>query len=300
MKTSSTERIDLLALVWLVVPRQQSRVGGFADQLKHVATGAKDRKRLAEESIARLQKRGLVGPGARLELTTEGHKKALEALGVSTLPKKPSLQWAKKALLLRSLGAEATSGASKKAREPGALAALILARRHRVERKHEASLTKVGAILARRALGLEEKPTIKLDDVFSAVFLVNAVLAPDGTNAGHESAAPASATRALRLADCKLPEFANQVNEAARSSPTGRWHGAVFISHVWNTLRHRGDVGITFENFQKRLVEAYQADLLELSRADLVEAMPAADVSASETTHLGARFHFVRLEQLAS
>jgi len=40
--------------------------------------------------------------------------------------------------------------------------------------------------------------------------------------------------------------------------------------------------------------------LIELSRADLVDAMPAADVSASETVHSGARFHFVRPEQLAS
>jgi beta-galactosidase GanA len=90
------------------------------------------------------------------------------------------------------------------------------------------------------------------------------------------------------------------VTEAARSSTDGRWHGAVFISHVWKTLQARGIVGITFERFKRRLIEAYQKDLIELSRADLVDAMPAADVSASETVHSGARFHFVRLEQLAS
>ena len=59
-------------------------------------------------------------------------------------------------------------------------------------------------------------------------------------------------------------------------------------------------MGTTFEKFKRRLIEAHQDGLIVLSRADLVDAMPTADVTASETLHSGARFHFVRLEQLAS
>lgn len=298
MRTSSTERIDVLALVWLVVPRKESRVAGFAEQLKHVPKKSEERNRLAKEVFARLQNRGLVlVNGARLELTEQGRRKALEALGLPKLPQKPSLAWVKKVLLLRSLDAELTPAAINAAGKAGELAAHVLARRHRIARKVAPSLPKVAAVLAWRALGLEEKDAFKLDDVFTAAFLENASLRSETT----DSDVPASTTVALKLSDCQLPEFASQVNEAARSSSSGRWHGAVFISHVWNTLQQRGDVGITFERFQKRLLEAHQADLLELSRADLVEAMPAADVSASETTTpFGARFHFIRLEQLAS
>jgi hypothetical protein len=301
MRTFSTGRIDELALVWLVLPRKESRVSGFLPQLKHVVSALDQRRNLAEQSFARLRDNGLVQPGKLLKLTEEGRRRALEILGFPKIPQsKKMLQWAKKVLLLRSIGVEPTPVALKVAGEADVLAARILARRHRLDRKIEASLSKVVAVLAWRALGLEERPLFKLDDAFSAVFLGDASASSENENGSRESSVPASAAVALRLSDCKLPDFANLVADAARSSRTGRWHGAVFISHVWDALRARGDVGITFENFQRRLVEAYQADLIELSRADLVEAMPAADVSASETTHFGARFHFIRLEQLAS
>lgn len=301
MSTSPTERIDQLALVWLVVPRQKSRVSNFSSQLKHIASGKDDAKRLACESVARLRERGMIQQGNLLELTDEGRRTALEVLGVSRIPpSKTMFQWAKKVLLLRSIDAQPTPAAVNMAGKADVLAARILARRHQLDRKIEASVSKVVAALAWRALGLEEKPTFKLDDAFSAVFLGGASLTAWNEERNAESSLPASATVALKLGECKLPEFASQVTDAARSSITGRWHDAVFISHVWKTLQARGDVGITFERFQRRLVEAHQADLIELSRADLVDAMPAADVSASETNHSGARFHFVRLEQLAS
>lgn len=302
MNTASNDRIDQLALVWLLVPRKVSRVADFATQLKHVASGVDDRKRMAAASIARLREGGMIQPTKRLELTEKGRQRALEALGVARVPQsRTAMQWVKKTLLLRSIGVEPTAAALMNVGEANVLAARLIARHHQIDRKIEASPSKVMAVLARRALGLEEQPDFKLDEAFSELVLRGGfVRTINGDGNGVRRADPAFSTIALDLADCKLPEFADRVNDAARSSRTGRWHGAVFISHVWNTLRALGDVGITFEKFQRRLVDAHQADLIELSRADLVDTMTAADVSASETIHGGARFHFVRLEQLAS
>jgi hypothetical protein len=302
MRTSSTDRIDQLALVWLMVPRKESRVSGFSEQLKPVADGADDRRRLAGESIARLRERGMIEPGGRLQLTETGRRSAAEVLGVASIPKgTKALEWAKKVLLLRSMDVAPTPAAISTAGTAAALAARIVARRHKVDHRVETDSSKVLAVLARRALGIEDGPTLNFYDAFSAVFLRGGrsptQLDGDGANGhfGH-----ASGPVSLSLEDCDLSEFAHRVTEAARASATGRWHGAVFISHVWKTLRARGDVGTTFEKFKRRLIEAYQEDLIELSRADLVDAMSAADVSASETVHSGARFHFVRPEQLAS
>lgn len=300
MRTFPTERIDQLALVWLAMPRKESRINGFSTQLKHVPNWANDAKQLAQESIARLRKDDLIQPGNLLKLTEEGRRRALEALGVPRLPSmKQPFVWAKKVLLLRSIGTEPKPAAVNMAGQADFIAACVLARRHHLEQKPVASVSAVLAVLARRALGLEETPSFQFDEVFPAVFLRSTSTA-DHENGSGDSAVPPSSATALKLADCDLSDFANIVNDAARSSRTGRWHGAVFISHVWNALRARGEVGITFEHFQQRLVEAFRADLIELSRADLVDAMPAADVSASETVYSGARFHFIRLEQLAS
>lgn len=302
MSTSSTDRIDQLALVWLLVPRKESRVGGFSEQLKPLAEGADERRRLADESVARLRGRGMLEPGNRLQLTEAGRRSAAEVLGFGSVPGgRNALEWAKKVLLLRSMDVAPTPTAISTAGTGGVLAARIVARRHKVDRKVETDPAKVLTVLAGRALGLEEIPTaLTFKDAFSAVFLKGHSPTPLDEDTANGHSGPVSSTTLLRLEHCDLHEFAQRVTEAARSAETGRWHGAVFISHVWNTLRARGDVGITFEKFKRRLIEAHQKDLIELSRADLVEAMPTADVTESETVHSGARFHFVRLEQLAS
>lgn len=298
MRASSTDRIDQLLLVWLMVPRKESRAAGFYNQLKRIADGADDRKRLVNASIARLRERGLIEPGSLLQLTEAGRHSAGEVLGMARLPEGTKLQWAKKVLFLRSMDVAITS-VPKSARVADVLAAPVVARRHNVDRKAAADPSKVLAVLARRALGLADKPAaLTLDDAFSAVFLMAQSPTPLDVTSTNGHSGPASGTLPLRLDDCDLNEFAHQVTEAARSSTS--WHGAVFISQVWKTLQARGAVGITLEKFKRRLIDAHQNDLIELSRADLVDAMPAADVSASETVHSGARFHFVRLDQLAS
>jgi hypothetical protein len=304
MSTSSTDRIDQLALVWLMVPRKESRVNGFSEQLKPLADGADERKRLASESVARLRGRGMLEPGNLLQLTEAGRRSAAEILGKASPPKgKTTLQWAKKVLVLRSMEV-ATEPGAKGARVADVIAARIVARQYKVDRKDGGDPSSVLAALARRALGLPETAEpLEFKDALRAVFLMGRSPTPideTGGNGHNGHSGPVSGTVPLRLEHCDLREFAQQVTEAARSSATGRWHGAVFISHVWSTLQARGNVGTTFEKFKRRLIEAYQQDLIELSRADLVDAMPPADVSASETVHSGARFHFVRPEQLAS
>jgi hypothetical protein len=284
-----------------MVPRKESRVSGFSEQLKPVVDGKDDRRRLANESVTRLRGRGMLEPGSRLQLTEAGRRSAAEVLGIPSIPGGIKFEWAKKVLLLRSMDMAPTPAAINTARRADVIAARIVARRHKIDRKVEADPSRVLAVLARRALGLEETPTpLKLNDAFSAVFLMGHSPTPLDEDTANGHSGPASGTVLLRLDDCDLDEFAQLVMEAARSAETRRWHGAVFISHVWSTLQARGDVGITFEKFKRRLIQAYQKDLIELSRADLVEAMPTADVTESETVHSGARFHFVRLEQLAS
>jgi hypothetical protein len=127
----------------------------------------------------------------------------------------------------------------------------------------------------------------------------------DGGAAEAKEAAPAPApapapvaeAAPARAPDEDLAAFARRVLGAARVAPTGRFGGnKVFIAHVHRQL---GDPGLALAAFKERLVEAKRAGLVSLSRADLVEAMAPEDVRDSETSYLGAKFHFVRLEEEA-
>jgi hypothetical protein len=315
MSTPSTDRIDQLALVWIMVPRKESRASGFSEQLKAFVPGKDERNRLANESIARLRERGLIEPGRLLQLTEAGRRRTAELLGGASITTgRTALVRAKKILLLRSLDVAPTPAALNTAGTSTALAARIVARQYELDRKKSLFVSdpkkkgpppvasRVVAALARRALGMQETfSPLRFGEAFSALFLADPSPTPleKGATNGHSE--PATPAVSLRLEECTLAEFAQRVREATQSTATGRWHGAVFISHVWNALRARGNVGITFERFKRRLVDAHQKDLIELSRADLVDAMSPADVSDSETAHSsGARFHFVRLEQRAN
>jgi hypothetical protein len=100
-------------------------------------------------------------------------------------------------------------------------------------------------------------------------------------------------TPAPRPAEEGLPAFAERVLNTARGATSGRFgDDRVFISHVWRAL---GDPALDERTFKNRLLEANQKRLLSLSRADMVDLMDPADVSASETRHLGVTFHFITL-----
>ncbi|MBF2075127.1 MAG: hypothetical protein IGS50_15400 [Synechococcales cyanobacterium C42_A2020_086] len=93
-------------------------------------------------------------------------------------------------------------------------------------------------------------------------------------------------------------DFAKLTLEAARSTQAGRLGDSkVFISRVWETFqKQHPNLGITLEDFKKRLIAANQQRKLDLSRADLAYALETEDVSASEIRHLNSTFHFIRLD----
>ncbi|MBA3538218.1 MAG: hypothetical protein H0T79_01195, partial [Deltaproteobacteria bacterium] len=95
-----------------------------------------------------------------------------------------------------------------------------------------------------------------------------------------------------------VPSFTDDVLAIARAAREGVFGDRkVFISTVWDVLRHRPAwSSITLEDFKARLVTAHRAKQLELARADLVAAMDPALVAASETTTEGASFHFIDRE----
>jgi len=90
-------------------------------------------------------------------------------------------------------------------------------------------------------------------------------------------------------------DFAGEVLEVAHATREGVFGDRkVFISSVWNTLRHhRTWSTLTLDDFKARLVSAHRAGALSLGRADLVAAMDPALVAASETVTDGASFHFI-------
>lgn len=99
-----------------------------------------------------------------------------------------------------------------------------------------------------------------------------------------------------------LPAFAHTVLALARvSPPADRFHGfKVFIAPLWRaSQREPAFPRLSLDQFKTRLIEANADGLLQLSRADLVPAMDPRLVAESETVHLNATFHFVRLEGTA-
>jgi len=89
--------------------------------------------------------------------------------------------------------------------------------------------------------------------------------------------------------------FAEEVLEIAQTARDGVFGDRkVFISSVWNALRHHQVWStLTLDDFKTRLVSAHRAGALSLVRADLVAAMDPSLVAASETVTDGASFHFI-------
>jgi hypothetical protein len=116
----------------------------------------------------------------------------------------------------------------------------------------------------------------------------------DGQSASTSPEAPLAETAPHRF---DLADFASRVWAAARASQTGRFgDNKVFISHVWRALQNESAFpDMTESEFKTRLTEANHAGLLSLSRADLVEVMDPAEVQASETRYLHAVFHFIQV-----
>lgn len=95
-----------------------------------------------------------------------------------------------------------------------------------------------------------------------------------------------------------LGRFAAGVNEAAASSPTGKFgDNKTFISHVHEEYNKgqqaQGKVGQPLEQFKNNLLKASKAGLVTLSRADLPHIMNPKDVDSSAVKDGNAEFHFV-------
>jgi hypothetical protein len=272
------DRLDDVVLAWLLVPRKAQRVDALARALKPLADGDAERAgRLAREGLNRIQARGLLEGGRGLKLSDGGRARAKAVIGCEDLPRSADWRWVKKALALGALGLSLTAATLKNAGQAGWLAARVLSVHHRLGLPDDATLAEVVDALAWRARGSDARERFDLEAVFARLCAAAAAQAAGEVGRG---------------------DFARRVLDAARAARTGRWHDKkVFISHVWQSLRARGDGdGMTFADFQRRLIEAHQDRQVSLERADLVEAMPPEDVSASETAYLNATFHFVRID----
>lgn len=124
-------------------------------------------------------------------------------------------------------------------------------------------------------------------------------LVADWLTAGGAAVPAAADAPAAAEEPFDLPAFAHTVLTLARvSPPADRFHDTkVFIAPLWRSSQREPNFPrLTLPQFKRKLVEANREGLLHLSRADLVQAMDPRLVTESETTHLTATFHFVRLE----
>jgi hypothetical protein len=290
---------------------------------------------LEQLESAGLVGRSTKGKAAWFAATPSGRQHGLHFLGVDGLP--PKVTWAalkKTYLLARSLDLPAPTGDGLKGftKDTGFKAALLKAHfglptddyptlpqaiealswkflGHPSTQKF--TVPNVQAALFNRELGdhRQADPKKAIEKILAKIVnarrdtageLREAVLRSwiDRTSA-EPSPPPPVAEADGPPAPLDLDAFARRVLEAARSSPTG-WFGdnKVFIADVWRHLQDDPDFRREgLDAFKQRLAEANHARLLDLSRADLVEAMDPEDVAASEATHLGATFHFVRLPE---
>jgi len=270
-----------------------------------------------------------------LALTREGRTRALAALGVERLPKGATWKQLKRMhLVALALGLPPSSANLNRLGHADGMRAVLVQKQLGLPAPGSQSLAQVRDEVCWRQLGVETDKPFTLAAVQS-VLLSRALQATrDVTPAQalHQLAARSvgarrTDTESLRLAALRawalpagettpaqenppasrstasspeaplreegLHTFAERVLQVARGSTAGRFgDDRVFISHVWRAMQAPG---LDEQSFKRRLIEANQKRLLSLSRADMVELMDPAELSASETRHLGATFHFIAL-----
>jgi hypothetical protein len=119
--------------------------------------------------------------------------------------------------------------------------------------------------------------------------LVLSWLFEDTTTLPGASSSPAASEGDL----ARLVAKVNAVSEG----PGVRRYGPdkVFIASVWEELGSDPELTeLGQAGFKRLLLEAHRRGLLVLCRADLVAAMDPKDVTASETTHQNATYHFIQ------
>jgi hypothetical protein len=109
------------------------------------------------------------------------------------------------------------------------------------------------------------------------------------------AASPAAPVEVAVQDEHLLRHLVARVKDAS-AGPGARCFGAnkVFIASVWESLARDPELSALGEaGFKAALVEAHRRGAILLSGADLVAAMPASDVTASETRHQNATYHFI-------
>jgi hypothetical protein len=243
-----------------------------------------------------------------LALTASGRDRALQLLGVASLP--PGTTW--RAIRTRWLPAAALGVPPEGVQglDEDRLSGLLLARTLGLPDAAGGSARAALEALVCRELGVPDATS--LEELFGAVLArrIGADAPPPAPVAARvlldvARAGPAPLRERLvadwlapRRGAVDLPSFAAAVRAAARDSETG-WFGdhKVFVSHVWERARSRPELhGMDLDAFKRQIVEANARGLVSLSKADLVHLMDPRDVKRSETHGRNAVFHFVRVE----
>jgi hypothetical protein len=321
-------RLNSLILVRLLVPGKRGLSRGDLKKAlepffqSRQTTGAFSE--LLDGALSELSASGLI-TAKPLGLTEPGRKQGLEFLCIDALPPRWNWKGIKNAFLMgRVLELrDQTAEARKRLATADGLRAAILSKSHNLLTGDTPSLPQALQALAWKQLGVESSEPFTLQAVLARALGLDGK--PDRKKVGELLPAKAVSARntkpdELRLTviyrwldnspnqaqppahkgdemSFNLAGFAEAVNEAARTAPTGRFGDhKVFISHVWRWLQEQRAFPTMDEaKFKSRLAEANQAGLLALSRADLVEAMNPEDVRSSETPYLNATFHFVQV-----
>lgn len=293
-----------------------------------------ERNALLRDALQHLEEAGLVTPKP-LRLTDQGRVQALRFLGLEHLPTRTKWSTIKSVHLTAvALGLPPGSAEARKyLGDSERLRAQLVRTDQKLATSEFPTTTQAYHALLWRGLGVETDQRFTVKAI--APLLLARVLDVDGKGdpkvllgllAGRAAQARNSHANELRHAlirqwlaqpgpraeppveppverpverqtSFNLAGFAEAVQEAARTSPTGRFgDNKVFIAHVWRRLQADGAFpGMDEAAFRQRLVEANHEGLLRLSRADLVEAMDPEDVRASEVPYLNATFHFVQV-----
>jgi hypothetical protein len=306
---------DLL-LARLVMPsKNPPSPAALHKDLAPLIRGGLKKERVAEV-LAGFRSSGLLPPKGQA-LTESGRARALALLGLIELP--PKCNWSKvKAgfLVPKALGLKEWSEAEiARVATADKLAARLLKSKYELPVTAETNLAGVVESLVCKLAGFPACKSLKE--------LVASVLSRE-----LDADPPLPAKDAARLAprmllsvakagvdgyrmkiiggafedraepprpETDLRAFATIVLEAAPDCPSG-WSGddLVLLSHVWNHVKDRFQP-LEMAGFKEKLIAANRERLLSLSRADLVQALDPQDVRDSETSHLNATFHFLKI-----
>ncbi|MEZ4298671.1 MAG: hypothetical protein R3B70_27220 [Polyangiaceae bacterium] len=313
IQTSTFSRLAEYALCWLFSHEDGGTEHKMAQVLFKEKRPGADSRRLIAEEMARLRREGHIASVRRssFTVTAAGKQAALGLLGWSKPPK--AVDWrAVKARLETCLLEREAPSAEPPAQTHATLdekTAEALAKALQLDLGPSATGAQVLDGVGWYALGIKTTEPFTRE---AALETLLSRLAGSATRlslpqaiskllaAGTRAAPPLRRMPVETAPRAPMPEedkaFAARVLAAANASKTGRFgRDKVFISHVVQQLAREGaDVG-DVEGFKTRLVAAHRRKLLSLSRADMIEAMNPQDVDESETRHLNATFHFVKI-----